>query len=139
MVTMVWPLAPCYFVQFLFPYIQMDIKALSSLFLYPLSILHILSISSSITSAGSNKQHRHHELETIYPFYRSKYGQDSYARMPFSTHVSFFSSSFLRIICFCCHYGENKSQEWKSIMNITPLYRNSYIRSVIFRCHQKQI
>jgi len=75
---------------------------------FPLSrFTRILSASSSITMADSNKQHRCRKLETTYPFYRGKYAQDPYGRIPFSARVSSFSSSFLRITRSRCRYGEN--------------------------------
>jgi len=89
--TMTWPPAPCYFAQFLFSYIEVDIESLS---LSPLPhFIRVLSASFFITMASSNKQHRRrHKLETTYPFYRGKYARDLYARIPFSVRVS---SSFV--------------------------------------------
>lgn len=43
-----------------------------------------VSAFPSASTAGANKQGRCREHETTYPFYRSKYARDLYARMPFS-------------------------------------------------------
>jgi len=63
------------------------------------------------STVGANKQRRCREHETTYPFYRSKYARDPYARMPFSARVSFSSSLPCGLPAFVAAIGKTNPED----------------------------